>query len=73
MKGVKGRFHVTSGRLVTVGSKKRVCGDEIRASGVGKPTDTPNQTLISHFCCFRAEELLASVDSAIESMGTPEQ
>ncbi len=57
MEGVKGRF-VASGRLVTVGSKKQVCCDEIRVSGVGKPTNTPNQSLMSLFLSFQSRRII---------------
>jgi hypothetical protein len=45
-------------RLDTVGSKKQVFGDEIRVSGVGKPTNTPNQTLISLFLSFQSKRII---------------
>jgi hypothetical protein len=58
MRSVEGRFHTSGRRLVAVGSKKRVCHDEIRASRVSKPTDASNQTLIGFFAMLERRRII---------------
>ncbi len=45
-------------RLVAVGSKKRVCRDEIGVSRVSKPTNTSNQTLIGFFAMLERRRII---------------
>jgi hypothetical protein len=58
MKCMQGRFHVTCRRLIALGSKEGEHGDEVRASLMGKPANTPNQALVGVLSAFKGRRLV---------------
>ncbi len=65
MKCMQGRFHVTCRRLIVVGSKERVHGDEVRASRTGKPANTSDRALVGILLAFNS---LSAMDGRDRSL-----
>ncbi len=58
MKCMQGRFHVTCRRLIAVGSKEGVHGDEVRASRMSEPASTPEQALVGVLLVFKGQRFV---------------
>jgi hypothetical protein len=72
MKCMQGRFHVTCRRLIAVGSKEGVHGDEVRASRMGKPANTLNQALVGILLVFKGRRLIVFREGGAVSIKMPE-